>query len=139
MKHVCLAGCFFVVLSGLASAQTPVTNPNLARFTPSLDHDTTEFGQPKVTRYDLLFYRQGAVEPEQTVDIGKPALEAGSGDVVVDLMAIARPIAWAGGQLYVLHMRAVGAGGMSAHAVGDRPFDFRPTVPGAPSAVRIGS
>lgn len=139
MRRAVLVTAMAWMMAGVAAAQTPVTNPTAVRFTPSSDHDVTEFGQPKVTRYDLLFYRQGAVEPEQTVDIGKPALEAGSGDVVVDLMAIARPIAWAGGQLYVLHMRAVGAGGMSAHAVGDRPFDFRPTVPAAPSAVRIGS
>src|SRR3972149_3030555 len=103
--------------AGAAAARPPVTNPTAARFTPSSDHDVTEFGQPKVTRYDLLFYRQGAVEPEQTVDIGKPALEAGSGDVVVALMAIAWRAGGAGWELCVRHMRAIRAVGMSAHAV----------------------
>src|SRR5690242_19224685 len=51
---------------GSSAGQTPVTNPRLAEFTPSVDHSNL------VTRYDLLVYTAGQVNPVITRDLSKP-------------------------------------------------------------------
>jgi hypothetical protein len=81
------------VISALpAHAQT--TNPNVVEFLPSAEHFTTlPTGQPAVTRYDLVFYQQGAIDGFMVTSLGKPAPEAdGVIRVGLDTLLVAWPL-----------------------------------------------
>lgn len=56
-----------------ALAQTAVTDPVIAEFTPSPDHNTVLSGTPLLARYELQFFVLGTAQPSQVVNLGKPA------------------------------------------------------------------
>ncbi len=69
--------------SSLASAQT--TNPNVIEFLPSPEHALIlTSGAPAVSRYDLVFYQQGATDGFMVTNLGKPAPQA-DGLIRVDM------------------------------------------------------
>jgi hypothetical protein len=64
------------LLPRVAAAQTTVTDPRVAEFDPSADHNAVgSTGQPVVTRYDLGFYLAGAAQPFQIIPLGKPTID----------------------------------------------------------------
>lgn len=70
-----LATCVLILAGASAVSAQPglVINPNTLQFTPSTDHNLIGLdGQPVVTRYDARAYLEGASQPLQSWDLGKP-------------------------------------------------------------------
>jgi len=64
-----------LALASTAGAQI-VTDPRIAEFDPSPDHDSVlDSGEPAVLRYELGVYMAGAAAPFTRVDMGKPSPE----------------------------------------------------------------
>ncbi len=72
---VLLGMTFVLALASTAGAQI-VTDPRIAEFDPSPDHDSVlDSGEPAVLRYELGVYMSGAAAPFTKVDMGKPTPE----------------------------------------------------------------
>src|SRR5262245_19730033 len=64
----------FVCLFGSAVYAQPVSDPNIAEFTPSADHNAVDgSGTPIVSSYSLAFFNVGGTTPILTVNLGKPS------------------------------------------------------------------
>jgi len=73
---VLLGMTFMLALASTAGAQI-VTDPRIAEFDPSPDHDAVlDSGEPAVLRYELGVYMAGAAAPFTKVDMGKPSPES---------------------------------------------------------------
>jgi hypothetical protein len=80
--------CSLLVVVAALTAASPVAaqvivDPRTAEFDPSPDHNNATL----VARYDLEFYFQGASQPFQTANLGKPAPQ-GDGKIRVDLLTV---------------------------------------------------
>lgn len=129
----CVLVCLYVGIgTGVVYAQDPVINPSVVEFQPSPDHAAMLLGTttPKVTRYDLELYIQGAAQPFQVTDVGKPNPDAGG---LIRLTNRAWFIGAALDTLCVARMVAVGPSGIGRSEVSN-PFGNAgpPAAPGAP-------
>lgn len=105
-----------------AAAQSTVSDPRIAEFSPSPDHAAVgSNGQPVVSRYDLQFFYQGAAQPFQTADLGKPTPEA-DGKIRVNLSTVFTPLPLPG-FTYEARVAAVGPTGSGTSDVSN-PFIF---------------
>jgi hypothetical protein len=70
---------------GAAPVTAQTLNPNVVEFVPPPEHwATLSSGQPVVSRYDLIFYQQGAIDGFMVTSLGKPTPQA-DGMIRVDL------------------------------------------------------
>lgn len=131
-------GCVLVclwVMSGWGSpawAQTAV-NPTRAEFTASSDHNVMlpDIG-PKLTRYEVELVLQGATDPVQIVDVGKPTPD-GNNLITVTIPAL---LSIAMDTMHVAYVVAVGPGGRSARSEASNPF-LRLGAPAAPGRLTV--
>lgn len=98
------------VLWGLVLTPTVVhgqveVNPTIVEFTASPDHAATGLdGQPKVSRYELRIYLQGASSPLSTADLGKPTPDGDGRITATPDVLLGLPI----GQVFEGRVAAVG-------------------------------
>ena len=115
----------FVAVAALTAApqvaaQT-VVNPRTAEFNPSPDHNNPSL----VARYELEFYFQGASQPFQTANLGKPAPQA-DGKIRVDLLTVLGAFPPAGA-VYEARVAAVGSESQFGRSTVSNPFQFTAT------------
>lgn len=129
-----LVAAVLALVSGTATAQTPVNNPSAVAFTASVDHDviwTPAPGQPGtagpvLTNYLLEIDENGA--PVRTTDLGKPTPSS--------TRQISVPLTQTGLQqnhTYMVVVVAVGPGG-NTRSDPAGPFGWFVTVPVIPPA-----
>ena len=74
-----------LLVTSRAGGQT--VDPRTVEFDPSADHNTVlTGGQAAVSRYDFELYYQGAAQPFQVMDLGKPVPEV-DGKIRVDFLS----------------------------------------------------
>lgn len=99
-----------------------VTDPRIAEFDPSADHDAMlGDGQPAVSRYELQLFTLGAQEPFHSVDMGKPDPDP-DGKIRFDFTGQVSAWPLPGGD-YEARVRVVGPEGSSVSAPSN-PFNF---------------
>lgn len=110
-----LVSAALALLLNASPALAQTQNPNVVAFHPSAEHSSKlASGQPAVSRYDLVFYREGTTEPIVTVDLGKPAPQA---DGVIRVDYTSRLGTWPlPGVQAVARVTAVGPGGVGTSA-----------------------
>ncbi len=133
MRTLVLAGALLLLFSASAAAQSDCapnacTNPSLAVFDASADHNTVAFGAPLVSNYAVEFWLAGATAPVQTTSVGKPTPDS-QNLITVDLKTLSRPISLAG--TYSIKVSAVGPGGTAASPA-SVPFKLAAAAPAAP-------
>jgi hypothetical protein len=118
--------CSLLVAIAALTAAPPVAaqvtvDPRTAEFNPSPDHANATL----VARYELEFYFQGASQPFQTANLGKPAPQ-GDGKIRVDLLTVLGAFPPAGA-VYEARVSAVSqANGFGRSAVSNQ-FQFSTT------------
>lgn len=117
-----LLGALLVLGSPAALAAQTVTDPRIAEFDPSADHDAMLVdGQPAVSRYELELFNLGAQEPFHSVDMGKPHPDA-DGKIRFDFTGQVSAWPLPGGD-YEARVLVVGPEGSSTSAPSN-PFNF---------------
>lgn len=99
----------------------PVVNPTVVHFTAPSNRDLTDpVGNPLLTGYDLHFFMRGAVEPFQSVSIGKPQPDW-AGSIRIHLASL--PALPARGIVAEVRVSAVGPEG-ALRSDASNPFVF---------------
>jgi Viral BACON domain/Putative binding domain, N-terminal len=113
-----------------------VSDPNVAEFSPSTDHDAVDAsGSPLVTQYSLSFFTVGGTTALLTVDLGKPSPDP-DGMIRVNFRSLLSSLP-ASGVTYEARVSSVGPGGVSDSLVSNQfLFSSTPCSPtlGAPTA-----
>lgn len=107
---VAIVSAIVLALAPATARAQSVVNPIALEFMASADHDATENGSARVSRYDLQFYQVGAAEPFQVNPLGKPAPANG----VIRLQLSSAGAMPAPGMTYQARVVAVGPGGAAA-------------------------
>jgi hypothetical protein len=119
-----------VAAPAVAQAQTVVANPGAVEFNPSADHAALGLdGVPLVDHYALKMFLEGATDPVQTIDLGKPAPDQQTGKITC------RNAAWFAAAAIVPNVRyvaKVAAVGPTGEGVSDSSNPFGRTGPPAP-------
>ncbi len=111
-----------VVTTAIALSAQTVVDPQFVEFSPSPDHNTLAAdGTPLVQGYSLTFYVVGSSVAFDTMNLGKPAPNAGI--IRVDFLPL-RHTTPTPGVVYEARVAAIGPGGSTASTVSNG-FSFQ--------------
>lgn len=133
MRRTFLFLALLALAPALAQAQNLVLAPTTVEFMASADHALNGLdGNPLVTRYEMRHFLEGASEPVQVIDLGKPTPD-GENKIAVVNAAWFSAAAIVPNVRYVAKVAAIGPGGEGVSEPSN-PFG-RTGPPAAPTAV----